>query len=198
PQNKSFVIISIFAGVLLISAVLMFLGPETADGADAALSFYKRHVNKGMTEDQCTDVIKNRGINEEYNEKINQENKVCKPTNTFLNGKNADSTGTICCSREGGELWPQNHKFKISKAIYPLVECKRDKVSQYPDCVYKGETYTDRRIIVSCTSSKDGGTPYHIEVFSPPPLVLLTRPGIHPDSLHTPPLAPHATVPTLL
>uniref|UniRef100_A0A8C9ZJC3 Ribonuclease A-domain domain-containing protein n=1 Tax=Sander lucioperca TaxID=283035 RepID=A0A8C9ZJC3_SANLU len=146
--------ISIFAGVLLISAALIFLGPDTAD----ATSFDTRHVNMGMKADQCTAVM-NEGIR-----RLNQANTFCKSTNTFLTGDNAYHTGTICRSGERGKVWPQNHNLRISLDIYPLVECNlKNKGAKYPDCDYTGVAYTNRTIIVSCTSDKGGGVPFHIE-----------------------------------
>ncbi|XP_028435553.1 uncharacterized protein LOC114556718 [Perca flavescens] len=63
--------ISIFAGVLLISAALTFLGPEPADA-----QFNNKRINAGMTDDQCTQEIKDKNP-------ING----CKGTNTFITEK---------------------------------------------------------------------------------------------------------------
>ncbi|KAF1388655.1 hypothetical protein PFLUV_G00092560 [Perca fluviatilis] len=53
--------ISIFAGVLLLSAALMVLGPEPADAQFVnANSFEYKHINPRMTPGSCTNVMYRR------------------------------------------------------------------------------------------------------------------------------------------
>ncbi|XP_078101036.1 ribonuclease pancreatic-like [Sander vitreus] len=132
--------ISIFSGVLLISAALI-----SVDGQTWA-QFQNKHINAGMTAVQCTQVIKARGI-------VNPRNS-CKVFNTFITG-NVTAVRAIC--GKGGGVPHGNNGMRISTARFIIVDCKlvnQNPPAVPPHCQYNGVTRDNRRIIVTCKNSK--------------------------------------------
>ncbi|XP_078101385.1 ribonuclease pancreatic-like [Sander vitreus] len=140
--------ISIFSGVLLISAALI-----SVDGQTWA-QFQNKHINAGMTAVQCTQVIAARRI-------VNPPTQVnprisCKGINTFITG-NVNAVRAICAV--GGGV-PHGNGMTISNANFPIVDCKlvkKNPPAVPPHCQYNGVTRNNRRIIVRC----DNGNPVH-------------------------------------
>uniref|UniRef100_A0A8C9XAV8 Ribonuclease A-domain domain-containing protein n=1 Tax=Sander lucioperca TaxID=283035 RepID=A0A8C9XAV8_SANLU len=121
--------ISIFAGVLLISAAVIFV-----DGQSWS-EFYNKHINAGMTDGQCTDVMR-------------------KPFNTFITG-NVDAVQAVC--GEGGA--PYGNGYVISYDYFKIVDCylvHQNPPAVPPNCYYRGDE-SERRIIVRC----ENGEPVH-------------------------------------
>ncbi|XP_039662063.1 angiogenin-like [Perca fluviatilis] len=140
--------ISIFAGVLLISAAVL-----SVDGQSWA-KFEHKHINAGMTVVQCTQVIKDRKIVTPPTQ-VNPSNS-CKSLNTFI----IKGDVKAICAVGGGDPYGTNG-MTISKATFPIVDC--NLVKQNPpavpyNCQYKGVARNNRRIIVRC----EHGLPVHL------------------------------------
>ncbi|XP_028435454.1 angiogenin-like [Perca flavescens] len=124
--------ISIFAGVLLISAALMFLGPEPADALPPVQTFGWKHIYFPLHESSditkylekksfCTDLMQEREIKEP-----NSDN--CKSFNTFINAKYDDIKAA--CGRDD----------KTTPGLFYAVECTstEKQIKPYP-CNYKSD-----------------------------------------------------------
>ncbi|XP_031167192.1 angiogenin-2-like [Sander lucioperca] len=127
--------ISIFAGVLLISAALMFLGPETADAQNNNM------VIGQMNPADCTQMM---------NERFNIDNqKDCRNFQRFVIG-NFEAVRVICGDRT-----------RAITSFFKVVECTFvEGKSLKPPCVYKGKA-TNKRIAVKCVN----GNPTNFEIW---------------------------------
>uniref|UniRef100_A0A8C9XEU1 Ribonuclease A-domain domain-containing protein n=1 Tax=Sander lucioperca TaxID=283035 RepID=A0A8C9XEU1_SANLU len=95
--------ISIFAGVLLISAAVISVDGQSWN------EFYNKHFNPGMPPGDCTREIKVRGINRP------ESNIPCRPINTFLTG-NANAVEDICRGVQNA--------MRVSGPIFSIVDFK--------------------------------------------------------------------------
>uniref|UniRef100_A0A8C9ZJB4 Ribonuclease A-domain domain-containing protein n=1 Tax=Sander lucioperca TaxID=283035 RepID=A0A8C9ZJB4_SANLU len=127
--------ISIFAGVLLISAALISVdGEETP-----AEKFEREHIiTQIMTVGQCTKFI---------NEKHVEVNRACKPEHTFIHTTTSAAVNAICDGTVGQSV------AKVSTVPFNIVVCKL-KSGQHPNCVYEIEDY-NRYIVVPCDVKGD-------------------------------------------
>uniref|UniRef100_A0A8C9ZF93 Ribonuclease A-domain domain-containing protein n=1 Tax=Sander lucioperca TaxID=283035 RepID=A0A8C9ZF93_SANLU len=131
--------ISIFAGVLLISAALISVDGQTWDW------FQHKHINAGMTSGQCTMVIAARGIVDPHGG--------CKGLNTFITG--SVNNIPFICSPVGGTPY---YGYRISYATFPIVDCYLVNPNAVPPyCQYNGVGPNNRRIIIACRN----GQPVH-------------------------------------
>ncbi|KAF1388611.1 hypothetical protein PFLUV_G00092090 [Perca fluviatilis] len=140
--------ISIFAGVLLISAAVL-----SVDGQSWA-EFQNKHIKEWMTAGQCTQVMRAKRI-------VNPPTQVnprisCKTFNTFIITEDVNAVRAIC--GRGGA--PYGNSMRISTATFPIVDC--NLVNQNPpavpyNCRYNGVPRYNRRIIVRC----ENGEPVH-------------------------------------
>ncbi|XP_032398691.1 angiogenin isoform X1 [Etheostoma spectabile] len=140
--------ISIFAGVLLLSAAVL-----SVDG-QSWVQFQNKHINDGMTAGQCTAEIAARRIVTPPT--LNNPRNSCKVFNTFINTRNVNAVLDVCVG--GGT--PHRNGFRISTATFSLIDC--NLVNQVPpavpyNCRYNGVARNNRRIIVRC----ENGQPVH-------------------------------------
>ncbi|XP_039662062.1 ribonuclease pancreatic-like [Perca fluviatilis] len=139
--------ISIFAGVLLISAAVL-----SVDGQSWA-QFQNKHINPGMTAGQCTQVIAARKIVNPPT--LNNPKISCKGINTFISTQDVNAVPDIC-AKGGGD--PYGTKgMTISKASFPIVDC--NLVKQNPpavpyNCRYGNGVPSTKKIIVRCENGK--------------------------------------------
>ncbi|TDH11179.1 hypothetical protein EPR50_G00058110 [Perca flavescens] len=140
--------ISIFAGVLLISAAVL-----SVDG-QSWTQFQNKHIKDRMTSDECTTAMRARRI-------VNPPTQVnprfsCKTFNTFIRTQDVNAVRAIC--GRGGE--PYGYDMRISTTSFPIIDC--NLVNQYPpavppNCQYNGVVHYNRKIIVRC----EYGEPVH-------------------------------------
>ncbi|TDH11181.1 hypothetical protein EPR50_G00058140 [Perca flavescens] len=136
--------ISIFACVLLISAVMI-----SVDGETPAEKFKRQHINKDMDPKRCDAVIKER--------KIHQNNRAfCKKENTFISA----SYGEVkkVCEKEG-EPYPNDRNLRISLNSFRVVNCKCKDNMRPPNCGCKGSR-PNLRIVIACDNNDN---PVHYE-----------------------------------
>uniref|UniRef100_A0A8C9Y6S8 Ribonuclease A-domain domain-containing protein n=1 Tax=Sander lucioperca TaxID=283035 RepID=A0A8C9Y6S8_SANLU len=139
--------ISIFAGVLLISAAvisadLMFLGPEPAD--DIYTSFEYKHIVWAMIPANCTGVMNAKKSRDDNNKKN------CKPFNTFIIGR-FDDVKAACKKNE------VRGTKRTTRKSFDVVDCRTRQKKTFP-CNYTGST-RNRKIVVLCD---ERGFPYHL------------------------------------
>ncbi|KAK5864514.1 hypothetical protein PBY51_015751 [Eleginops maclovinus] len=107
-------------------------------------NFINQHINGGMLENRCDQVIGSRGIT------VADSNR-CKETNTFIRATTNHIT-RICVS--AGEPYGV-----LTKSLQPfdIVICRlRNQGASRPHCQYRGQSRT-RRIAIRC----EGGLPVH-------------------------------------
>ncbi|XP_039662064.1 ribonuclease-like [Perca fluviatilis] len=130
--------ISIFAGVLLLSAALMFLGPENTDAQPNA-QFANQHINEDMIPAHCTRAMNARGLAVNGN--------VCKAANTFI-GDPLVMVRAIC----GNAGVPHNGGLRASNVPFHIIVCKVNPQGAVPPCQYVGEALNSR-IIIRCDAA---------------------------------------------
>uniref|UniRef100_A0A8C9ZM50 Ribonuclease A-domain domain-containing protein n=1 Tax=Sander lucioperca TaxID=283035 RepID=A0A8C9ZM50_SANLU len=136
--------ISVFAGVLLISAPVISMDEEETPAA----KFKRQHINEEMNFHDCKKVMNDRGITD-YNGN-------CKLTNTFI--KASIETVREICKTGGQECFNKNkpdvRNLRKSSAPFDIVECTLVKYCPY---VLNGAAY-NRYIVVSCSLIHKIGT----------------------------------------
>ena len=133
--------ISIFASVLLLSAALLFLGPETADAHYSLFEF--KHIVSEMNPDEC-----NGTMNAKKMKETNSMN--CKHFNTFI-VRNNKRVKAACRNNEGRETE------RTTLYSFPVVDCTTTDRKPFP-CDYTGATGYGR-IVVICK----GLNPIHLK-----------------------------------
>uniref|UniRef100_A0A669CBC6 Ribonuclease A-domain domain-containing protein n=1 Tax=Oreochromis niloticus TaxID=8128 RepID=A0A669CBC6_ORENI len=102
--------------------------------------FIIQHIIHRMTEDECDNVIENRGI-------LFKEE--CKEMNTFILS-DVKTVKSICKGRTDGDI--------ISESLFEIIDCElKSKTEKKPPCKYNGKRQFKKRIEVSC----EGGYPVH-------------------------------------
>uniref|UniRef100_A0A3P9PAS9 Ribonuclease A-domain domain-containing protein n=1 Tax=Poecilia reticulata TaxID=8081 RepID=A0A3P9PAS9_POERE len=102
-------------------------------------TFKVQHIDKKMTVQKCTAVIKQKNIYSNDN--------VCKATNTFILA-DPNEVKSIC-EGEGDNLC-KSHLTK-SKRQFSVVICTRTKCAQKLRCEYEGKLYRNRFVLVQCS-----------------------------------------------
>ncbi|KAA8593548.1 hypothetical protein FQN60_009664 [Etheostoma spectabile] len=144
--------ISIFAGVLLISAAVL------SDKVKHDVAWFtNQHIADEMHESDCANVINGRGIM--------KDNGGCKWSNTFIKASLDTVTG-VC---KTPLLNPKSNLHR-STGTFTLIHCEQtkemaQKKAKSPDCEYKeGEVKTEKTIVIGCDTK---GNPIHFEEFEP-------------------------------
>uniref|UniRef100_A0A8C9ZDY2 Ribonuclease A-domain domain-containing protein n=1 Tax=Sander lucioperca TaxID=283035 RepID=A0A8C9ZDY2_SANLU len=134
--------ISIFAGVLLISAALI-----SVDGQSWA-QFQIKHINAGMTAGQCSTVIAARRIVQPPTQ-VNQGFS-CKTLNTFITG-NVNAVRAICAAGGGTNIG--GNYYKSNKNTFNVVVCSGAN-GKYP-CVYNSSAINNVYIVTECDGNRE-------------------------------------------
>ncbi|TDH11146.1 hypothetical protein EPR50_G00057760 [Perca flavescens] len=144
--------ISIFAGVLLISAAVLSMDRGEKVKHDVAW-FTNQHIAEKMNEDDCTNVIKGRGIM--------KDDGSCKWSNTFIIAS-LEAVAAVCKT----PALKRNSNLHQSTTTFDLIDCAQTMDSakdkdKPPNCVYKkGELKEQKRIKIGCDKK---GNPIHYE-----------------------------------
>lgn len=107
--------------------ILLFISTSSSDNNSRHKKFLKQHVIDNMAENDCTHVIKARGIKD-------GNNGNCKRTNTFIVGSKVKVN--MVCTTEGT---PWNN-INLRKSVYRFqqVICRWNQNSEWPNCKYTG------------------------------------------------------------
>ncbi|XP_078101382.1 ribonuclease pancreatic-like, partial [Sander vitreus] len=144
--------ISIFAGVLLLSAAVLSMDGDKVK--HDVKWFTNQHIIEEMNEIDCTNVIKGR--------EIMKDDGRCKWSNSFIIAP-LEAVTAVCQTpalKAGSNL----HE---SETTFDLVDCKQTMESarnkdKPPNCVYKkGELKKKKKIVIGC----DKYGPVHLEKF---------------------------------
>ncbi|XP_014831944.1 PREDICTED: ribonuclease-like 3 [Poecilia mexicana] len=101
--------------------------------------FKVQHIDKKMTVQKCTAVIKQKNI-------YGKDNG-CKATNTFILA-DPNEVKSIC---EGeGDYLHKSHLTK-SKRQFSVVVCTLTKGARKPRCEYEGKLHRNRFVLVQCS-----------------------------------------------
>lgn len=131
--NKNTIFPFLQQRIMKVQFVCLLLCLFSAVELSASLDFYLQHVIGLMQPDQCTTVIRERGIN---------HNTPCKDTNTFILA-NEGKVNAIC-SRGNGNGKQQDE--------FSIIECRHDGRSRSPNCIYEGQRYDRRIVVLKCNN----------------------------------------------
>lgn len=134
--NKNTIFPFLHQRIMKVQFVCLLLGLFSAVELSASLDFYLQHVIGFMQPDQCTTVIKERGLN---------HNTPCKDPITFILA-NEKQVNDIC-SRGNGNGKQQGEPFTI-------FECRHDGHSKSPNCIYAGQRYDRRIVVLKCNNGE--------------------------------------------
>ncbi|KAM4710674.1 ribonuclease-like [Anableps anableps] len=107
-------------------------------------TFKRQHVDKKMTAQKCTAVMKQKRI---------YDNNSCKKINTFILA-DAKEVKSIC---DDQGVYNNESHYTESKRKFRVVVCRTKKQARKPKCEYTGKLLTNRVIVVSCQD----GLPVH-------------------------------------
>uniref|UniRef100_A0A3Q2Q8U6 Ribonuclease A-domain domain-containing protein n=1 Tax=Fundulus heteroclitus TaxID=8078 RepID=A0A3Q2Q8U6_FUNHE len=109
--------------------------------------FKRQHIDKKMTDQKCTAVMKQK--------RIYDKNNSCKEKNTFILAAEKE-VKSIC---NGQDVNNKQSELRESKKRFRLVVCNLRNQASKPKCEYRGTCHTNRIIVVSCVE----GLPVHYE-----------------------------------
>ncbi|XP_035984418.1 ribonuclease-like 3 [Fundulus heteroclitus] len=122
--------------------------PEPVEDAkDGYEKFKRQHIDKKVTAQKCTPVMKQKVI-------YNNDNS-CKKKNTFIQA--AEKEVKSVCKGQG--VYNDQTHFTESKKKFSVVVCKLKKQGKKPKCEYGGKLFSNRTIVVTCQE----GLPVHYE-----------------------------------
>lgn len=136
--------------VILLLVLGTLLSTSTQD--QTYDNFRKQHVNVGMTEDQCDDVIRERII-------TRPRNLACKKQNDFILANPDDVKGV--CTVSGTEVNKKPGFYKSKKPFNAII-CELISGTTYPDCLYEGR-FTIQNIVVLCKKNLTEYLPVHLD-----------------------------------
>ncbi|XP_035862012.1 ribonuclease pancreatic gamma-type-like isoform X2 [Sander lucioperca] len=145
--------ISIFAGVLLLSAAVISVDVLSVDGEETPVEKFKRqHIYQNMAPNRCQAVITERDIKDVKTNK-------CKEKNTFIDAS-YDKVKKVC-GDEGEPIKIGNKILRISRENFNfrVVDCKCNENNYFPKCDCSGSS-GNKRIVIDCDQNKN---PDHYE-----------------------------------
>lgn len=131
--NKNTIFPFLHQRIMKVQFVCLLLGLFSAVELSASLDFYLQHVIGFMQPDQCTTEIKERELN---------HNTPCKDTNTFILA-NEGKVRDICSHGNGN-----------GKQQFTIIECRHDGHSRSPNCIYAGQRYDRRIVVLKCNNGE--------------------------------------------